>query len=80
MMKRRSLVSDMDRSVVGSSGNASKDNESLGVNHDQTLEAQTTSFNAGLSSVMSPHRRHVPSKLDVYTRKYIAQWKPDHNM
>jgi hypothetical protein len=39
MMKRRSLVSDMDMSVVGSSGNASKDNESLGVNHDQTLEA-----------------------------------------
>jgi hypothetical protein len=24
-------------------------------------------------------REGVRSEYDVYTRKYIAQWKPDHN-
>ena len=72
MMKRMSLVSYMDMSVVGSSRNASENNESLGVNHDQIIKAQTTSLNTSLSNAMLPQRMGVPFKVDVYTWKYFV--------
>jgi hypothetical protein len=28
---------------------------------------------------MPTHREGVRSEYDVFTRKYIAKWKPDHN-
>jgi hypothetical protein len=65
MTKKRSLESNIDISVVGSSNSASDD-------HNQTPQAQTSFLNASPSSVKSTHKGGVPSKEDVYTRKYIV--------
>ena len=69
MMKRRSLVSDIDMSVISSSDNY----ESLGANYDQALDAHAPTLNVGSSSTRPPHSEDFPYKKDVYTGKYIAQ-------
>jgi len=79
MPKKKSVVHHLDMIVASSFNNTSDDHESLGANHNQTLEAHATSLDAGLSRVMSPHQE-VPSKRELFNWKYIAQWKPDHSM
>lgn len=73
MMKRRSLVSDIDMSVISSFDSASDNYESLGANYDQALDAYAPTLNVGSSSMRPPHREDFPYKKDVYTGKYIAQ-------
>jgi hypothetical protein len=46
-MKRRSLVSNTEKSTASYSINAFNNLKSLGVEHNQALEAQTPSLNAG---------------------------------
>ena len=60
MMKKRSLESNTDTSVVGSSNSAFDD-------HDQTPQAQTSFLHKGSSSAKSTHKEGVHSKKDVYT-------------
>ena len=59
-MKKRSLESNIEMSVVGSSNSVFDD-------HDQTPQAQTSFLHAGLSSAKSTHKEGVHSKKDVYT-------------
>jgi hypothetical protein len=73
MMKRRSLVSDIDMSTIISFDSASDNYESLGANYDQALDAYAPTLNVGSSSMRPPHREDFPYKKDVYTGKYIAQ-------
>jgi hypothetical protein len=58
-MKRRSLVSNMEGSIIGSSNDAFDDHKLLGVDYNQTLEAQTPSLDVDSSNKMSPRRRGV---------------------
>jgi hypothetical protein len=73
MTKKRSLVSNIDRSVAGSFGSDFEDHQSLDANHKQAPEAHASSLDAGSSSAMLTCREGVRSEYDVYTRKYIAQ-------
>ena len=50
----------------------------LGANHDET--SQVPFLDVGSSSVNTAHKAGVPSKWDVYARKYIARWKHDYNI
>ena len=64
-MKRRSLMSNIDKSAADSSGSAFEDHESLGADHEQALKTHAPPLNAGLSSAMPPCKRGVRSKQDV---------------
>jgi hypothetical protein len=68
-LKALTLVSNTNRSVVGSSGSTSDDHASLGANYNQ---AQAPSLDASSLSAMSPCREGVPSEHDIYTGKYIT--------
>jgi hypothetical protein len=71
-MKRRSLVSNMERSIIGSSNDAFDDHKLLGADHSQTLEAQTPSLDVDSSNEMPPNRKGVHFEQHVYIGKYIA--------
>jgi hypothetical protein len=71
-MKRRSLVSNMEGRIIGSSNDAFDDHKLLGADHSQTLEAQTPSLDVDSSNEMPPYRRGVHFEQHVYIGKYIA--------
>jgi hypothetical protein len=60
-------VINMDTSIVSFSSCASDDHESLGVDHDQAPETQTSFLDAGSSSAMPPRREGVCFKRHVCT-------------
>jgi hypothetical protein len=70
----------MDMSITGSSSSTCDGHELLGGNHDEAPQAQTLSLDAGSSSANATHKGGVPSKHDVYFRKYISHWKLNHSM
>lgn len=74
------ILSHKNMVAVISSRSASDDHESLGVGHEQTSKVYTSSLNAGSLSAMSSHSEGFHSERDVYTKKYITQWKLSHSM
>jgi hypothetical protein len=72
MKNRRSLESNTNKSVIGSSSSVYDEHEPLGVDHDKAPQAYTLFLNASSSSVMVTHRGGVPFYQDVYTGKYIS--------
>lgn len=79
MPKRKSLMSNTNMSATSSSICASEGYELLGANHYQAPDAHTLSFDAGSLSVMLICRGGIHLERHVCTRKYIAQWMPDHS-
>ena len=67
-----------DRSTASSSNSTSDEHELLSADHDEAPQAP--SLDVGSSSASVAHKKGVPYEQDIYTEKYIAQWKPDHIM
>jgi hypothetical protein len=70
----------MDMSIAGSFSSTSDGHEPLGADHDEAPQAQTISLDACLSSANVTRKGGIPSKHDVYFRKYISHWKLNHSM
>jgi len=81
MRKRRLVKTKTNKSVIGSSCSASDEYEQsvpLSADHDEAFRAPF--LNIDSLSASATYRAGVPSEWDVYTRKYIAYWKPEHDM
>jgi len=71
-MKKRSLVSNIKESIIGSSNDAFDDHKLPGADHGQTLEAQTPSLDVDSSNEMPPRRKGVHFEQHIYIAKYIT--------
>lgn len=77
MRKRKLVEIKTNMSEVGSSSSAFNEHEQTmlpSVDHDKT--SQAPSRDARLLGVSATHKADVPFERDVYTQKYITQWKP----
>jgi hypothetical protein len=65
------------RQIVAASSSGSKDDLSLGADHE---EAVASTCDAASSSMVSQRKGGVPSQWGQFTSKYQAQWKDDLSM